>query len=109
MPGFPRAEQRYLAFMIGSQRHNIWMPLLRQLPKSWRDSALRLAILLRLAVLLNRSRNDDISPNLELQVAEDSLTIRFDADWLDANPLTIADLEREQALLGAVGYSLRFG
>ncbi len=108
MPGFPRAEQRYLAFMIGSQRHNIWMALLTQLPKSWRDSALRLAMLLRLAVLLNRSRNDEISPHLKLQVAEDSLTLRFDADWLDANPLTIADLEREQALLGAVGYSLRF-
>ena len=109
MPGFPRAEQRYLAFMIGSQRHNIWMTQLGQLPKSWRIAALRLAMLLRLAVLLNRSRNDDISPQLELQVAEDALTLRFDSDWLEANPLTIADLEREQALLAVVGYSLQFG
>ena len=109
MPGFPRAEQRYLAFMIGSQRHNIWMTQLGQLPKSWRTAALRLAMLLRLAVLLNRSRNDGISPHLELQVTENSLALRFDPDWLEANPLTIADLEREQALLAAVGYSLQFG
>ncbi len=108
MPGFPRAEQRYLAFMIGSQRFNIWLDQLGQLPKSWRKSALRLAMLLRLAVLLNRSRNDETTPQLELQVAEDSLTLHFDPDWLAANPLTSADLEREQLLLAEVGYSLRF-
>ena len=108
MPGFPRAEQRLLAVLIGSQRYTIDASRLTVLPTVWRESALRLVMLLRLAVLLNRSRNDDVAPDLELDVTEDSLALRFDPEWLEANPLTIADLECEQALLSEIGYSLRF-
>ena len=63
-------------------------------------------MILRLAVLLNRSRKDSALVPATLDVSEDSLTISFDADWLAENPLTIADLEREQGLLGQVGYDL---
>jgi len=106
MPGFPRAEQRYLAFLIGVQRYEPDTSRLKTLPKGWRDSALRLAILLRLAVLLNRSRNNDAAPALKITVTEQSVSLHFDRDWLEANPLTVADLEREQAFLAGVGYSL---
>ena len=106
MPGFPRAEQRYLAFLIGGQRDILDASRLRTLPRAWRNSALRLAILLRLAVLLNRSRNDVVIPRLEIKVAERSLTLRFDKAWLDANPLTVADLEREQEFLAQLDYGL---
>jgi len=108
MPGFPRAEQRYLAFLIGVQRDRPDASRLKTLPKGWRDSALRLAILLRVAVLLNRSRNNDAAPALKISVTEHSLSLRFDKEWLDANPLTVADLEREQQFLAEVGYSLTF-
>jgi len=109
MPGFPRAEQRLLAALIGSHRHGIDTSRLKMLPKGWRVPTLRLVMLLRLAVLLNRSRNDDLSPQLHIKVTEDSLTLRFDPEWLAANPLTIADLEREQCALHAVDYNLKFG
>ncbi len=108
MPGFPRAEQRYLAFLVGSQRHNLWTARLKQLPKKWRVSALRLAMLLRLAVLLNRSRKNDVAPALEILAGENSLRLGFDPEWLNANPLTVADLEREQEFLAAVDYELTF-
>jgi exopolyphosphatase/guanosine-5'-triphosphate,3'-diphosphate pyrophosphatase len=108
MPGFPRAEQRYLAFLLGSQRHNLWIAQLQQLPKKWRVSALRLAMLLRLAVLLNRSRKSDAAPALAIRASESSLRLSFDPEWLKANPLTVADLEREQELLAAVDYGLSF-
>ena len=108
MPGFPRAEQRYLAFLIGGQRNNLDASRLNTLPRSWRISALRLAILLRLAVLLNRSRNDVVIPGLEIKVVQQSLSLRFDKDWLVDNPLTVADLEREKGLLHDVGYELQF-
>ncbi|MEM8683990.1 MAG: exopolyphosphatase, partial [Pseudomonadota bacterium] len=62
MPGFPRAEQRLLAYLIRSQRHAIDTKGLKALPKSWREGGLRLAIILRLAVLLNRSRSADETP-----------------------------------------------
>ena len=106
MPGFPRAEQRLMAFLIGSQRNAIDTARLKTLPRAWRDSALRLAILLRLAVLLNRSRKELIHPPVTIQVNENSIRIGFDAEWLATNPLTIADLEGEQGYLDNVGYKL---
>ena len=108
MPGFPRAEQRYLAFLIGGQRNNLDASRLQTLPKAWRNSALRLAILLRIAVLLNRSRNIELVPGLDIKVAEQSLTLRFDKEWLEVNPLTVADLVREKGFLHEVGYELQF-
>ncbi len=109
MPGFPRAEQRLLAFLIGSQRHEINAKQRKQLPRAWREDALRLVMLLRLAVLLNRSRNDDVLPEVGLRVSEHALHLSFDPDWLQANALTAADLQREQAYLRNVGYELTFG
>jgi len=108
MPGFPRAEQHFLAFLIASQRHQIVMQHQKELPRTWRKPALRLVMLLRLAVLLNRSRNQASIPPVGLDVAEKSLDLAFDAAWLEANPLTVADLEREKGLLADVGYELRF-
>jgi exopolyphosphatase/guanosine-5'-triphosphate,3'-diphosphate pyrophosphatase len=108
LPGFPRAEQRFLAFLIGSQRHQINTALQALLPRDWREQALRLAILLRLAVLLNRSRSAVDMPAVLFSVKEKSLTLAFDASWLEANPLTVADLEREVQFLAAVGYELDF-
>ncbi len=107
MPGFPRAEQRLLALLIGGQRHHIQRSSLEVLPDSWQESGLRLLMLLRLAVLLNRSRKETEHPPMVLQVSGTTISVRFDADWLTENPLTIADLEREQEFLAGVGYDLK--
>jgi exopolyphosphatase/guanosine-5'-triphosphate,3'-diphosphate pyrophosphatase len=106
MPGFPRAEQRLLAALIGGQRHAINESRLDTLPRSWRTIALRLLIILRLAVLLNRSRNAAAPADIVFKVTDGSLVISFDASWLADNPLTIADMEREQEFLEKVGYRL---
>ena len=106
MPGFPRAEQRFLAALIGGQRFPIDRSSFDDLPKSWREPALRLLLLLRLAVLLNRSRKTIEHVPVRLHVSGDSLHISFDADWLASNPLTITDLEREQEFLAEAGYTL---
>jgi exopolyphosphatase / guanosine-5'-triphosphate,3'-diphosphate pyrophosphatase len=107
MPGFPKAEQRFLATLIGGQRHRIDQARLNRLPNSWQKPGLRLLMLLRLAVLLNRSRSAMESPEVTIGVSENSLSIGFDAEWLADNPLTVADLEREQELLQQVGYELK--
>ena len=64
-------------------------------------------IILRLAVLLNRSRNVGVTPQLALAVSDKVLSLTFDADWLAENPLTLADLEREHELLSQVDYEIR--
>jgi exopolyphosphatase/guanosine-5'-triphosphate,3'-diphosphate pyrophosphatase len=106
MPGFPRAEQRFLAVLIGGQRHRISLSGFDALPQSWRKPGLRLLMILRLSVLLNRSRKEIPRIPVRLRVDEDSLTVHFDAEWLAENPLTIADIEREQEFLDTVGYRL---
>ncbi|MDJ0761096.1 MAG: exopolyphosphatase [Woeseiaceae bacterium] len=107
MPGFPRAEQRLLAFLIGSQRYGIDGRLQRQLPNTWREGAVRLAILLRLAVLLNRARSSKAVPLLQADARNSMLSLAFDPAWLAENPLTIADIQREQSRLNDVGYELQ--
>jgi len=106
MPGFPRAEQRFLAVLIGGQRHRIDPSKLDALPANWRETGLRLLVILRLAVLLNRSRKEGEQVPVMIRVNGDDISVGFDADWLALNPLTIADLEREQGFLEKVGYQL---
>ena len=106
MPGFPRAEQRFLAVLIGGHRYGIDTKGFGNLPKSWREPGLRVLMILRLAVLLNRSRNAAVRPPVKMRVADNALHISFEGDWLAANPLTIADLELERQYLDQVGYSL---
>jgi exopolyphosphatase/guanosine-5'-triphosphate,3'-diphosphate pyrophosphatase len=109
LPGFPRTEQKLLSFLISSQRSSIDKPRLRGLPSDWRQKALRLAILLRLAVLLNRSRTTTDLSGVSAVAAGRSLRLIFPAGWLDANPLTIADLDREISSLAALKIKLEFG
>ncbi len=109
MPGFPRAEQRFLAVLIGGQRHRIEKSRFQALPESWREAGLRLLMILRLAVLLNRSRKGNERPPARIDISDNTINIGFDADWLAANPLTIADLEREKEFLSQVGYELAIG
>ena len=95
-----------MAVLIGGHRHRITKSSLKLLPESWREPALRLLLLFRLSVLLNRSRNAAEMPACKLLVDGNSLTIGFDSEWLEANPLTIADLERGKGFMEQVGYEL---
>ena len=58
----------------------------RQLPRDWREPALRVAILLRLGVLVNRSRSGSDVPVPGLTVTKDSLHLEFDADLACRQP-----------------------
>jgi exopolyphosphatase/guanosine-5'-triphosphate,3'-diphosphate pyrophosphatase len=109
LPGFPRSEQQVLAFLVATQRSDLQRSALRGLPSKWRKPALRLSILLRLAVLLNRSRSNSDLPDVVVTARKNRIELDFPDDWLDANPLTVMDLEREQKYLAAIGHKLEFG
>src|SRR5690606_25263301 len=57
LPGFVRLEQRLLATLVGFHRRKLDGLDLEALPEAWRGSVFRLLVLLRLAVLLNRTRS----------------------------------------------------
>ena len=107
MPGFPRNEQRILAFLILNQRGNLGLNGLSELPGSWRKQATRLTVLLRLAVLLNRSRSSVALPPIMIEVKGKQVVLGFPEGWLEKNPLTVADLERESNYLASAGIDLQ--
>jgi exopolyphosphatase/guanosine-5'-triphosphate,3'-diphosphate pyrophosphatase len=106
--GFSRNEQQLLATLVRLHRRKFSVSAIRTLPRAWSRSAERLAILLRLAVVLHRSRSPEPLPEAKLSVAKKSIELRFPDGWLDEQPLTRAGLEAEASYLDTAGYRLRF-
>jgi exopolyphosphatase/guanosine-5'-triphosphate,3'-diphosphate pyrophosphatase len=95
MPGFPQEEQKILACLVGAHRRKIHPEILQDLNPPWHIKAEFLIVILRLAVLLHRGRSSAALPRIELQAKGRTLEISFPNGWLEANPLTAADLELE--------------
>lgn len=105
--GFSKQEQKFLGFLINAHRRKFQPKQNKTLPEYWQKAAPRLAILLRLAALLNRSRVQSTA-EFDLKVKGKSIDIRFPSNWLANHPLTTADLEQEANYLKLAGYELTF-
>jgi exopolyphosphatase / guanosine-5'-triphosphate,3'-diphosphate pyrophosphatase len=108
MSGFSQQEQRLLAFLVGSHRRKLNMNDLQSLSAPERQPALRLCVLLRLAVLLTRNRIPNYLPDFSVAAVNGRIELRFPTGWLDEHPLTRADLEQERGLLQPVEAALVF-
>lgn len=108
MPGFSRGEQEHLAFLVRAHRRKWPRPEFEALAPEDRPELLHLAVLLRLAVLLHRSRSPAAAPGFEIDWREDGVRLRFPEHWLEQHALTQADLEQEASYLKAAGVRLRF-
>jgi exopolyphosphatase/guanosine-5'-triphosphate,3'-diphosphate pyrophosphatase len=106
LPGFAFEEQRLLAALVLSHRRRLRADAFDDLPPFTRRPALPLAVLLRLAFRLHRGRTASALPPLRVEAAPSRLTLTFPPGWLDARPLTRADLEGEAALLARGGVEL---
>ena len=103
MPGFSRQEQGRLALLVRGHRRKLNRDLFKGQGQDWGARLMRLCVLLRLAVRLNRSRSDEPPPEFQLGIEEDGLSIAFPPQYLDGHPLTRADLEAESAALRPAG------
>jgi exopolyphosphatase/guanosine-5'-triphosphate,3'-diphosphate pyrophosphatase len=105
MPGFPSQEQKLLALLVLNHRRKLSLSAIPKIAPAWQQKCLKLIVILRLAVLLNRTRAPASLPAFQLVPQDDSLEIRFPPGWLSEHPLTRADLEREVGYLrnAAVG------
>lgn len=107
MPGFSFQDQQILSLLVRSHRRKPPLDLFATLPAERRHRAQRLAVLFRLACLLNRSRSRRPLPAIGLRVKENSLRLLFPAPWLADHPLSRADLEHEAGYLAAFGFKLK--
>jgi exopolyphosphatase/guanosine-5'-triphosphate,3'-diphosphate pyrophosphatase len=108
LAGFTRQEQRQLALLVRNQRKSIDVESLEQLSKRQFLYAMRLVVLLRLAVLLHRSRSPEAIEDLQLKVNGTTLKLIFPEAWLETHPLTRADLKSDAKLLKKLSWSLEF-
>jgi exopolyphosphatase/guanosine-5'-triphosphate,3'-diphosphate pyrophosphatase len=106
MAGFSQQEQRLLAALVRSHRRKLPLKLYKELPKRIGKLVPKLAVLLRLGVILNRSRGTNASCDFTLQVDDKHVKLKFPAGWLKQQPLTRADLELEAEYLYAAGFVL---
>ncbi|MCK6504313.1 Ppx/GppA family phosphatase [Myxococcota bacterium] len=112
LPGFSRQDQELLSALVRSHRRKLRPDVFQALPRPLQARALRLAVLLRVAVRLHRSRSDRPLPLLRAAVAKKrprQLRLLVQEGWLAEHPLTAADLERERGYMAAVGLELSLG
>lgn len=106
LPGFSRHEQELVGRLVRSHRRKIVHSLFERLQLPWRESIPRAAVLLRLAVVLHRSRNPAALPTIELAARDQAVSVAFPQGWLREHPLTHADLLDEAKYLQGIGIDL---
>lgn len=108
LPGFSRHEQANLATLVHAHRRKFPLEELESIASTIKTSILRLCILLRLAVVMHRSRSDNALPKIQAKANENKIELSFPEEWLDNHPLTLADLYTEQSYLQAADIKLTF-
>lgn len=106
LPGFSRQDQLLLAMLVRAHRRKFPNKSFSDLPPPWDQQAKPLAVLLRLAILLNRSRQREAPPKFTLRIEADEVELKFPPGWLEQNPLPAADLEEESEHLRQAGIDL---
>ncbi|MBI4694108.1 MAG: exopolyphosphatase [Gammaproteobacteria bacterium] len=107
MPGFARGEQIRLATLVRGHRRKVPLPEFTTASEAAASELVRLCVILRLAVVLHRRRSADALPEFTVKADGESIRLAFPKGWLDAHPLTSADLEQEAAYLRPAGFKLR--
>jgi exopolyphosphatase/guanosine-5'-triphosphate,3'-diphosphate pyrophosphatase len=105
LAGFSFQEQRTLAALVLCHRGRLDPKRIEGL-RPGREIPVGLIVILRVARVLNRGRSANDSELLGIRASETELHLDLERDWLNERPLTLADLEEEQAKAGQVGFSL---
>lgn len=108
LAGFTREQQQTLAALVRTHRRKFSNKFFENLPSGEGKKIRKIAILLRLAVLLHRSRRDRSFVDLRLKIGKNKLKLIFPDGWLDDHPLNKADLVAERKYLQQAGFKLRF-
>lgn len=108
LPGFSHQEQALLSALVYCHRSKFRVEAFEQLMTPFIKPGVKLCILLRLAVLLHRGRNDLAVPEIDITIKGKKIDLRFPTNWLDQNGMTLADLIKEINYLDNAGYKLTF-
>jgi exopolyphosphatase/guanosine-5'-triphosphate,3'-diphosphate pyrophosphatase len=108
LQGFSQTDQKLLAALVRLHRGRFALDAFDDVPTIWVEPIKRLAMILRLAYLLHRSRAPGAKPPARISVNRRGYEITFTQKrWLERHPLTRADLEREAEQLGTAQIRLK--
>lgn len=106
MPGFNSEQQLVLATLARFQRKSLKLQELPEFTLFKKKHILGLIRILRLSILVNGQRNEELLP-LTLSIEEDKWLLSSEQDdWLEQNKLLQADLQTEQAYWESAGWQL---
>jgi exopolyphosphatase / guanosine-5'-triphosphate,3'-diphosphate pyrophosphatase len=108
LPGFSRQEQILLSILVRLHRRKIALEIFDQVTEEIQNKLIKLIIILRLAIVLNRSRTAIKAPEVDVTVNKNKIELKFQNGWLTEHPLTEADLETEANYLSVTDYKLSF-
>ena len=108
LPGFSREEQVLLSILVRLHRRKIDLNVFEQIAEEVKIKLIKLVIILRLAIVLNRSRNTIKTPDIDIEIKTNIIELKFQDNWLKDHPLTEADLETEASYLSVTNYKLSF-
>jgi exopolyphosphatase/guanosine-5'-triphosphate,3'-diphosphate pyrophosphatase len=107
MAGFSRFEQELLSLFVGSHRRKIRAERLTIINAETQQFLAAFFMCLRLAVLLNHRREDDIDLP-EISVQHQTIVLEFPDEWLTNHPLTYRNLLQEQRYLEPLNIQFEF-
>jgi exopolyphosphatase/guanosine-5'-triphosphate,3'-diphosphate pyrophosphatase len=108
LPGFGQEQQNLLATLARFHRKKIKATDIHEFTLLSQEQVYRLIALLRLAVMLNIKRQDDILPEIILKAESDQIHVRFPIGWLAQKPVFSADIEQESIYLKELGLILNY-
>ena len=106
MAGFTQQAQRELAILVRGHRRKFSTSIFEGAYPSDLSRLRHLCILVRLAVLIQHSRNLEPPPAFTLEPRDNGLLLTFPEGWFDERPLTFADLKNEQEYLAKQNFVL---
>jgi len=107
LPGFSLRDQSFLAVLVRCHRRKFRPSIIDVLPDDVHDYAIKLCVVLRLSVLLHRSRSHK-SIDIQADATAKSIRLVLPEGWLDRHPLTRADLKAEKKRLSAFDIALEY-
>ena len=106
LDGFSDQERTMLATLVRCHRRRLDLGVFDDIADESRDSLVRLALLLRLAILLNRGRIDTAPSDLQVSAGKKRITLKFPTGWLDQHPLTQEDLLLERDFVAKLDFKI---
>ncbi|MCB1819560.1 MAG: exopolyphosphatase, partial [Gammaproteobacteria bacterium] len=108
LPGFTRQQQAVLAALVRAHRRRFVDAEFTRLPAHIGACAKRLAVLLRLSVLMHRGRGASHKPPMKIIASDADIRVEFPEEWLAEHPLTETEIAREAEYLAAAGFTLQY-